>query len=66
MRRQEKTILSIVMAFLAVILLGQLWLMVGVLEAYLVQDVYVGLPAALASGLCFLTSLWLLRFVRYG
>ena len=65
MRQQQKTILSIVMAFLAVILLGQLWLMVGVLEApHMGEDGYVGLPAALASGLCFLTSIWLLRFVR--
>ena len=64
MRQQQKTILSIVMAFLAVILLGQLWLMVGVLEAQMAEDGYVGLPAALASGLCFLTSIWLLRFVR--
>ena len=64
MRRQEKTILSIVMAFLAVILLGQLWLIVGVLEAYMGEAGTIGLPAALASGLCFLTSIWLLRFVR--
>jgi hypothetical protein len=64
MRRQQKTILAIVMAFLAVILLGQLWLLVGVLEAYMGEDAHVGFPAALASGLCFLTSIWLLRFVR--
>ena len=50
MRRQEKTILSIVMAFLAVILLGQLWLIVGVLEAYMGEAGAIGLPAAIASG----------------
>ena len=64
MRRQEKTILAIVTAFLAVILLGQLWLIVGVLEAHMGEAGYVGLPAALASGLCFGASIWLLRFVR--
>ena len=64
MRQQQETVLAIVMAFLAVILLGQLWLMVGVLEAYMGEDGNVGLPAALASGFCLSASIWLLRFVR--
>jgi hypothetical protein len=64
MKRQRSTVLSIVMAFLAVILLVQLWLLVGTLEAFMGGEGLVGLPAALASGVCLLAAAWLTRSAR--
>lgn len=57
-------VLSIVMGFLAVILLVQLWLLVSALDAYAGVEGMVGLPASLASGACLLASAWLVRSVR--
>ena len=64
MNRQRSSILSIVMAFLVVILLVQLWLLVGALEAYAAGQNLIGLPVALASGLCLIASVWLVRAVK--
>ena len=64
MSRQRSSILSIVMAFLVVILLVQLWLLVGALEAYAAGQNLIGLPVALASGLCLIASVWLVRAVK--
>ena len=64
MSRQRNSILSIVMAFLVVILLVQLWLLVGALEAYAAGQNLIGLPVALASGLCLIASVWLVRAVK--
>lgn len=61
MKRQRNTVLSLVMAFLAVILLVQLWLLVGGIEAYMGGEALVGLPATLASGICLMASVWLIR-----
>jgi hypothetical protein len=64
MRRQQNTVLSIVMGFLAVVLLVQLWLLVSALEAHAGAEGLVGLPAALASGACLLAAAWLVRSVQ--
>ncbi len=64
MSRQRNSILAIVMAFLIVILLVQLWLLVGALEAYAAGQNLIGLPVALASGICLMASVWLLRSVK--
>ena len=64
MRQQQKIVLSIVMVFLAVILLVQLWLLVGALEAYAGGEGLVGLPASLASAICLVGSLWLVRAIK--
>ena len=64
MRQRQKTVLSLVMAFLAVILLVQLSLLSGALEAYMSGDGVIGLPAAFASGACLLASAWLLRSIK--
>ena len=64
MKRQRNTVLSIAMAFLAVVLLVQLWLLVGTLEAFMGGEGLVGLPAALASGVCFLIAAWLVGSVE--
>ena len=59
MKRQRNTVLSIVMAFLAVILLVQLWLLVSAFEAYAAQEGLIGLPATTASCICFAAVAWL-------
>ena len=59
--QQRSSILSIVMAFLLVILLVQLWLLFGALEAFAEGRDLVGLPAALASGVCLIGALFLIR-----
>jgi hypothetical protein len=64
MKRQRNTVLSIAMAFLAVVLLVQLWLLVGTLEAFMGGEGLVGLPAALASGVCLLIAAWLVGSVE--
>lgn len=64
MKRQRNTVLSIAMAFLAVVLLVQLWLLVGTLEAFMGGGGLVGLPAALASGACLLIAAWLVGSVE--
>ena len=64
MSRERNSILSIVMAFLIVILMVQLWLLVGALEAYAAGHNLIGLPVALASGLCLIAAVWLVRAVK--
>lgn len=64
MSRQRTSILSIVMAFLMVILLVQLWLLVGALEANAAGQHLIGLPVALASGVCLIASVWLVRALK--
>jgi hypothetical protein len=64
MSRQRNSILSIVMAFLVVILLVQLWLLVGALEAYAAGQNLIGLPVALASGICLMASAWLVHALK--
>ena len=64
MSRQRNSILAIVMAFLMAILLVQLWLLVGALEAYAAGQNLIGLPVALASGVCLIASAWLVRAVK--
>ena len=64
MRRQQNTVLSIVMGFLAVVLLVQLWLLVSALEPHAGAEGMVGLPAAFISGVCFLAAAWLVSSVK--
>ncbi len=64
MSRQRNSILSIVMAFLMVILLVQLWLLVGALDAYAAGQNLIGLPVVLASGVCLIASVWLVRAIK--
>lgn len=64
MKRRQNTALSIVMAFVAVILLVQLWLLVSSLEAYSGAEALIGFPAAVASGICLMATVWLVRSVR--
>jgi hypothetical protein len=51
--RQRGTVLSLVTAFVIVLLLVQLWLLVGAVEGYVGGEGAFTFPATLASGLCF-------------
>jgi hypothetical protein len=64
LRQQRNTVLSLVMAFVIVLLLVQLWLLVGALEGSLGGEGAIIFPATLASGLCFLGAWQLLRMLR--
>lgn len=56
-RRQRNAALSLVMAFVIVLLLVQLWLLVEAVEGYLGGAGAIAVPAAIASGLCSL-GIW--------
>jgi len=63
MRQGQNTVLSAVMVFLAVILLLQLWLFVGALEAY-AEGGQIGLQAAAVSAICVLAASWLTSLLK--
>ena len=54
LRQQHNTVLSLVTAFVIVLLLVQFWLLVGAVEGALGGEGAIACPASLASGLCFL------------
>ncbi len=64
LRQQRNSILALVMAFVVVLLLIQLWLLVETLEGHLSGVGTIAGPATLASGLCFLAACWLWRTMR--
>ncbi|MGH7964099.1 MAG: DUF6755 family protein [Candidatus Binatia bacterium] len=61
--RQRDTTLSLVLAFVIVLLLVQLWLLVEAVEGDASGAGAIAVPATLASGLCFLGAwgLWRLQ-----
>lgn len=63
--RQRDTVLSLVTAFVIVLLLVQLWLLVGAVEGALGGESGITLPATLVSGLCFLGAWWLWRTLQW-
>jgi len=62
--RQRDTTLSLVTAFMVILLLLQLWLLVGSLEGSLNGEGTIAFPATLVSGLCFLGAWQLRRLLR--
>jgi hypothetical protein len=62
--RQRDTTLSLVMAFVIVLLLVQLWLLVETVESVLGGVDAIILPATVASGFCFLAAWGLWRTLR--
>jgi Family of unknown function (DUF6755) len=60
LRQQRSTVLALVMAFVGVLLLVQLWLLVQAIEGAAKGERAIVFPATLASGLCFLGAwrLW--------
>ncbi len=61
LRQQRSTVLYLVMAFLGMLLLVQLWLLTGTLEGSLGGEGKIIPSAVLVSGLCFLAAWLLLR-----
>ena len=61
---QRDTVLSLVMAFVIVLLLVQLWLLVEAVEGHMSETGTIILPAAVASGFCCLAASWLWRTSR--
>lgn len=51
------------MALIAVLLIVQIWLLSAALESFLAGKHHAALPAAISSGLMFLVSFGLYRFV---
>ena len=64
-RHQRKTIVSGILSLVLTLVILQLWLLTATMNAYLGADDSILLPAALASVVCLLWNLGLLRYV-YG
>lgn len=60
LRQQRNTVLALVMAFVSVLLLIQLWLLVQAIEGAAKGERAIVFPVTLASSLCFLGAwrLW--------
>jgi hypothetical protein len=64
-RHQRRTIVSGILSLVVILVVLQLWLLTATMNAYLGADDAILLPAALASVVCLLLNLGLLRYV-YG
>ena len=60
-RAQRATIVNGMLAFVLMLVVVQLWLLTATMNAYLGGDTGVVWPAAIASLVCFLLNLGLLR-----
>jgi hypothetical protein len=64
-RDQRTTIVYGMLAFVLIILILQLWLLTATMNAYLGGDESVIWPAAIASLLCLLLNVGLLRYLGH-
>ncbi len=64
LRAQRSAVVSMVTAFIVVLLLIQLWLLVETIEGHLGGVGALVAPATFASGLCFMAASWLWRTMR--
>lgn len=62
-RDQRLRILAGIVSIVVLIVVLQLWLLTATMNAYLGGDHGVALPAGMASLICFLLNLGLLRYV---
>jgi hypothetical protein len=62
-REQKTTIVYGILCIVVVLVVLQLWLLVATMNAYLGGDQTVIWPAALASLICFLLNLGLLKYL---
>lgn len=62
-REQRTTIINGMLCFVVLLVILQLWLLTATMNAYLGGDESVIWPAAVASILCLLLNLGLLRFL---
>lgn len=61
-RDQRMTIVNGILCVVLILVVLQLWLLTATMNAYLGGDEAVIWPAAIASGLCLLLNLGLLRY----
>jgi len=64
-REQRTTVVYGMLAFVLIIVILQLWLLTATMNAYLGGDQAVIWPAAIASFLCFLLNVGLLRYLTF-
>ena len=64
-RHQRKTIVNGILSIVVILVILQLWLLTATMNAYLDGDRSILFPAAVASTVCLLLNLGLLRYV-YG
>ena len=64
-REQRTTVIYGMLAFILILVVLQLWLLTATMNAYLGGDEAVIWPAALASILCLLLNLGLLRYLYF-
>jgi Family of unknown function (DUF6755) len=64
-RAQRATIVNGMLAFVLILVVLQLWLLTATMNAYLGGDQSVIWPAAIASFLCFLLNVGLLRYLTF-
>jgi hypothetical protein len=62
-REQRSTVIYGMLAFVLVLVILQLWLLMATMNAYLGGDESVIWPAAIASVLCLLLNVGLLRYL---
>ncbi len=62
-RRQRGIVVTGITGFVLILVLLQLWLLTATMNAYLGGDMGVLVPAALASTVCLLLNLGLLRYL---
>jgi hypothetical protein len=62
-RHQRQTIVSGILSLVMTLVVLQLWLLTATMNAYLGADESILLPAALASAVCLLLNLGLLRYI---
>lgn len=63
-REQRTTIIYAMLCIVLLLVVLQLWLLTATMNAYLGGDEFVIIPAAVASGLCFMLNLACLRYLR--
>ena len=64
-REQRTTVVYGMLAFVLIIVILQLWLLTATMNAYFGGDQSVIWPAAIASFLCFLLNVGLLRYLTF-
>ena len=62
-RQQQLTIVDGILAIVAMIVILQLWLLTATMNAFLGGEQTVIVPAAIASGVCVLLNVGLLRYL---
>jgi hypothetical protein len=64
-REQRSTVIYGMLAFVLILVVLQLWLLMATMNAYLGGDESVIVPAAIASVLCLLLNVGLLRYLEH-